>query len=264
MSRGYMIVAQNNATTDYHACARVLAHSIKRHMPHASVSLLTDTSVVDNVYDSVIQFPHGDGAQHDDWKLANDWQVYSASPYTETIKIEADMFLTRSIDHWWDALKYRDLNICTTIRNYKNEISTVRDYRVTIDRNRLPDTYNALTYFKRSTLAEEFYAIVGDIFTHWQEWSKDLMLMKNERATTDVVYALAAHTIGAHHCTLPTFTAMSMIHMKQAVNLNRNPNWTQEFVTEIHPHTLRINTYPQLYPLHYHVKTFASTLESEL
>ena len=41
----------------------------------------------------VIKLPYGDQAPDSDWKLVNDWQVYEASPYEYTIKLEADMYM---------------------------------------------------------------------------------------------------------------------------------------------------------------------------
>lgn len=262
--RGYLIVAQNTTSVDYIGCARVLAHSIKRVMPHARISILSDVVVNDTIYEHSILFPHGDRCTATNWKLENDWQVYEASPYEQTLKIEADMYIPRSIEHWWECYDTRDLHICTTIRNFRGHISTARNYRGTIDRNKLPDTYNAITYFRRSTIAQDYYAIVRDVFENWKNYSSILSVEHNEIATTDVVYAIAAQIIGREHCTLPDWNHISMTHMKKAINDTRGTDWTCELVAEIHPNVLRINTHPQLYPLHYHVKHFAKTLENEL
>lgn len=264
IDRGYMIVAQNNKTVDYLQCARVLARSIMATDPNARITLLSDVVTDDPVYEYSLTFPYGDMCIDSEWKLANDWQVYGASPYEQTIKLEADMYVPRSINHWWDVLKHRDLHICTTIRNYHGIVSNVRDYRTTIDNNNLPDTYNAITLFKRSNLAQQFFDIVRDIFQNWSHYTNVIITQRNEQPTTDIVYALAAHIVGREHCTVPHWQHISMTHMKQAINGNRMRDWTKNFVTEIHPHTLRINTYPQLFPVHYHVKEFATILEREL
>jgi hypothetical protein len=66
--------------------------------------------------------------------------------------------------------------------------------------------------------------------------------------------------MGPEKVTMPSFTAMSMVHMKQMINELHTEDWTQEMVYEVLPHTLRINTVPQLYPFHYHVKDFSDKL----
>lgn len=262
MSKGYVILAQNTEKTNYIKCAEILAKSIRKVMPHANISLITDDVDSNSHFDKVIALPYGDLAPDSDWKLINDWQVYEASPYDYTIKLEADLYIPRSIDYWWDVLCQQDVVVSTSIRNYKQEISDIRYYRKFIDHNKLPDCYNALTYFKKSKTAELFFNTVKEIFNNWEEFRKILQCKIDEEATTDWVYALACHIIGPEKTTMPSFTEMSMVHMKQMVNHLNTEDWTDEMIYEILPHSLRINTIPQLYPFHYHVKHFCNKLES--
>lgn len=239
-------MAQGN---DYVKCAKALERSIKNVMPNANVTIITTEML-----------PYGDQAVDTDWKLQNDWQVYEASPYEYTIKLEADMYLPKSIDYWWDVLKERDVVVSTTARNFKQEITPVRAYRRFIDDNKLPDTYNGLTYFKKSERAEQFFKVVRDIFENWDEYRAILKCNKDELATTDWVYALACHIIGVEHTTLPNFKDMSMIHMKQFINGTPSEDWRDVLVYEILPNTLRVNTIPQMYPFHYHLKDFCDII----
>lgn len=262
MDRGFVILAQNTPQVNYIKCAEVLAGSIKRHMPNIPVSLITDDVDHARNFDSVIALPYGDLDQSSNWKLINDWQVYEASPYEHTIKVEADMFFTGDVGYWFDDFSNRDVNICTTIRNFRQEISKERFYRRFIDDNRLPDTYNALTYFRKSARAHEFFNLVRTIFENWDQIKSTLKCNPAELATTDWVYALAAHILGRETVTLPGYTSFSMVHMKQAINGFQTEDWTDTIIHEALPHTLRILTQPQLYPVHYHVKHFAYELEA--
>lgn len=264
MNRGFIIVAQNNTTIDYIKCAEVLARSLKNCMPAAKITLLTDYEIENKFFDSVVLFPHGDQCINKEWKLDNDWQIYDASPYKYTIKLEADMYVPRSIEHWWEFLKSRDLFINSTIRDYRGFVSENKYYRDTLIRNNLPDTYNAITYFRKSKIASKFFKIVRDIFENWDEYKKILSINNREPATTDIVYGLAARIVGEEHCIIHGITPVSMIHMKKEINFGINSDWTKEYVYEIHRDTLRINTVPQMYPLHYYIKHFAYTLETAL
>ena len=264
MTRGFIISAQNTAEVDYVKCAEVLCRRIKYLMPTESVSLLTDIAFESPIFDHVIQYPHGDRCIHDQWKLANDWQVYEASPYDLTIKLEADIYLPRSISHWWNILSNQDLVISTHIRDFRNQLSDNKFYRKVIVDNALPDTYNAISYFRKSATAQEFFNLVKDIFDNWDQYKKLIKCYDTEQATTDVVYAIAAKIIGVERCTLPSFTDMSMIHMKKMINDSTMNDWTREYLYEISHETLRINTIPQLYPFHYHVKSFSKILAEEL
>lgn len=261
MDKGFAIHAQNTAKVNYVRCAEVLAQSIKKVMPDSRVSIITNDSVTfPEVFDKIIPLPHGDLDPIGTWKLCNDWQVYDASPYEYTMKLEADMYIPRSIDYWWDILKQRDLVISTTIRNFKQEISDIHAYRRFIHDNKLPDCYNAITYFKKSDIAKDFFGIVKNVFQNWDEYKSILKCNKDELATTDWAYAIASHILGKENTTLPHFTEMSMVHMKQFVNGMPTEDWTDTLVYEILPHTIRINTFPQKYPFHYHIKDFSTQL----
>jgi len=242
-------MAQDTESTSYTKCAETLRKSIHRVMPNANVTIITTDML-----------PYGDLAKDSDWKLINDWQVYEVSPYEHTIKLEADMYIPRNIDHWWDVLKNRDIVVSSTIRNFKQEISDIRFYRKFIDDNKLPDVYNAITYFKKSDAARQFFELVKEIFNNWKEYKKILKCNPEELATTDWVYSLACHIIGVEKTTLPTFNEMSMVHMKQYINGTPTENWTDTFIYECLPNQIRVQTVPQQYPFHYHVKNFCDKI----
>jgi len=249
VNKGFVIMAQDTEKVSYTACANVLRNSILRVMPNANITIITTNML-----------PYGDLAIDSDWKLINDWQVYEASPYDYTIKLEADMYIPRNIDHWWDILQNKDIVVSSNIRNFKQEISDVRFYRRFIDDNKLPDVYNAITYFKKSKSSQDFFNLVREIFTNWEEYKKILQCNPQEIATTDWVYSLACHIMGIEKTTLPTFTEMSMVHMKQHINKTVSEDWTDSFVYECLPNQIRVQTIPQQYPFHYHVKNFCDKI----
>ena len=108
--RGYLIPAIGNV---YVRCAEQLKSSILDWHPDANITILTQ---------DMLPFGNQGG-------FANDWQVFKASPYRQTIKLEADMIIPYSIDYWWDILKDRDIVVSSTIRNYKGIISDSKYYR---------------------------------------------------------------------------------------------------------------------------------------
>jgi hypothetical protein len=258
MNRGFIILAQNTEKVNYVKCAEVLAKSIKRAMPDESITLISNDVSMCNAFDNVVELPYGDLAPDSDWKLINDWQVYEASPYEYTIKLEADMFIPYSISHWWEVLSQRDVVICDTIRNFKGDISGSRVYRKFIDDNKLPNCYNAITYFKKSQTAEDFFKIVKDVFENWEEYKGIVKCNADEVATTDWAYAIACHIMGIENTMLPGY--ISMTHMKQFVNETPSEDWTSTLLFECLSDKLRVNTYTQMYPFHYHVKSFADIL----
>ena len=258
--RGYLVLAQNNNTTDYVACARALAKSLRCVEPDAKICLLTDDiNHADPVFDIVKTFPMGDLAQDSDWKLYNDWQCFYASPFRQTIKIEADMMIPCNISHWFDICSARDLVVTMGARTYQNLPAVSRFYRKVFDANNLPDVYNAITYWRLSPGAQEFFDTVREIFDQWQTVMALLKYGTDQTLNTDLAYAIALTVLGQEKYTLPG-TVPGLIHMKSRINHLQQEEWTKELVWELTEHGLRIGTIEPLWPVHYHVKDFAKTL----
>lgn len=260
--RGFLILAHSNSKTDYRACARALAKSLRYHMPDCKICLVTDKDEDDSVFDIVKPFPFGDLAPDSDWKLANDYQCFAASPFRQTIKIEADILVTTPIDHWWHWFEHRDVVISTGVRNYLNEPSTFRGYRGLFDENDLPDVYNAITYWRLSQLASDFWVLVGQLFEHWADVRKMLKYCDTVPPNTDMIYAIAAKYLGIENVTLP-HAWPNMIHLKSALNFitSEHRYWHDEYTYEFINGGLRLNTVQQVWPCHYFDKNFAHQAE---
>jgi hypothetical protein len=233
--RGYLIPAVNTDTTDYVACAEQLADSIRRWHPAANITILTRD-----------QLPNGDQGG-----FANDWQCFAASPYRQTIKLEADMVIASPVDHWWTMFEHRDLVISTGARDFYDQPAESRFYRKVFDANHLPDVYNAITYWRVSQTAQEFFRLVRDIFENWIKY-QTLLKFPDEVPSTDLVYAMAAQIMGPELVTMPFASYPRIVHMKRHMIPTHSHNWTQELVWESNP--LRFNTVAQWGAVHYHQK----------
>ena len=230
--RGYLIPAIGDV---YVACAQRLASSIRQFHPDANITVLTKDML-----------PHGDLGGY-----VNDWQVFHASPYRQTIKLEADMICTGPIDHWWTLFERRDIVISQGARTFYDEPAESRYYRKIFDKNQLPDIYNAITYWRLSTTAREFFDLVRQIFEQWDSY-KRILKFPDDVPTTDVVYAIAAVILGPENVTLPAGLGPTIVHMKRHINPIQSDDWTRELTWENNP--FRINTVAQFGLVHYHIK----------
>ena len=246
--RGFVILASNTETTDYVRCATQLARSL-RHWSQYPVCIVTNDPVPANTFDYVVPWPRALLPN----AFANDWQAWLASPFRQSIKLESDMLITSNIDHWWDMMQLNDVVVSTGARDYRDQPAASRYYRKTFDQNNLPDVYNAITYWRLSRTAQEFFDIVRSIFEHWDNY-KTLLKFPDEVPTTDLVYAMAAQIIGPDRVTQPWATYPRMVHMKQHIVSSVTRDWTQEFVWEHHQGRLRINTVTQWGAFHYNIK----------
>ena len=234
--RGYVIPAVGDV---YETCARRLADSILDFHPDANITIINKEML-----------PYGDLGGY-----ANDWQMFSASPYRQTIKLEADMICAGPIDHWWTLFERRDVVVSQGARTFYNEPATSRYYRKIFDNNNLPDVYNAITYWRLSKTAKEFFDLVRKIFEQWESY-RTLLKFPDEQSTTDVVYAMAAVIMGPEQVTLPVGLGPTIVHMKRYINPLQSDDWTKELTWENKP--FRINTVAQSGLVHYHIKEWAN------
>ena len=246
--RGYLIPAINTESVDYLSCAVQLARSIRQWHPDANISVITVKRCDDPVFDHVVPLPFGDLGG-----FANDWQCFAASPYRQTIKLEADMFVASPIDHWWTLFEKHDVVISQGCKDLNNQPSDNRTYRKLFDVNSLPDVYNAVTYWRLSSQAKEFFELVKNIFENWDRF-KTLLKFPDEQATTDVVYAMVAVIMGIENVTLPKGMGPMITHMKRYIIPTLTEDWTQELVWEDTNPGLRIHTVAQSGFVHYHIK----------
>lgn len=214
-----------------------LRDSILSWHPDADITVLTENLL-----------PYGDQGG-----FANDWQMFQASPYRQTIKLEADMFCASPIDHWWNLFEHRDVVISKGCRDFYDSAATSRRYRKLFDDNNLPDVYNAITYWRLSRGAKDFFDLVKKIFENWLCF-KSILKFADDVPTTDVVYAIAAQILGPESLTLPDTMAPQIVHMKRGIIPTYTENWTRELTWEHTGPGLRINTVAQWGLVHYHIK----------
>jgi hypothetical protein len=268
MSKGYLILAQNNKTDDYIRLAYALAMSIKASQSIVnSVTLATDIPVanlpknVRAIFDNIVAIPWIDSAAASAWKIENKWKYYHMSPYDETVILDADMLIPADISHWWDILSQKDIWITDKPQTFKGEIITSTKYRDTFVSNNLPNVYTAFMYFKKTETSAELFKMTEIIFNNWERFYYTYLDETRPKFISgDVAYALAIKILGIEdECfgnlgTFPTF-----VHMKSHLqNINESmltEDWTKHIPTYFRDDCgFKIGNYEQTLPFHYYVK----------
>lgn len=263
--QGFFTIAQNSEDVDYLQLAYLQALSIKITMPGSLYAVAVDQKTLElvaeqhrRVFDFIITIDN-DEATDDNWKLRNEWQSFFLTPFKETIKLESDIVFTRSISHWWDTFRLRNIVLSHGCRDYYGNLSNDRTYRQLFDDNQLPDVYNGLMYFRYSPEASEFFWYAKLIFQNWKTVKETLIKCHDEDPTTDVVYALAAKIVGVENCTIPTADFINFTHMKSAINkFSSAIPWHELVICETNIPMIRINNINQYHPLHYYDKNWVT------
>jgi hypothetical protein len=265
--QGFLTFAQNTSTVDYLRLAYLQAMNVKAIHSGAKYAVIVDkntnNSVTDKhrqVFDYIIELQEDFNGNTTNWGFANEWQVFWHTPFKETIKLESDLLFTRSIDHWWDIFRLKDIVLSTGCKNYKSEKSTVRKYRQLFDDNNLPDVYNGLMYFRYSKTAADFFALAKRLSLNWKEIRDQILKnCREESPSTDVLYAVVAETIGRELCTIPSADFINFVHMKPGIQgLDDNRSWFDSILSERDGDMIRINNLNQYYPVHYFDKNYAT------
>lgn len=267
MTKGYLILAQNNKDDNYLKMAYALALSIKVTQKTVNnVCLLTNIpDAVPNhwrcVFDDIIQIPWDDDAYFSKWKIENRWKLYSASLYDETVILDADMLFLTDVSHWWEYLSNsHDMCFVTKSITYRNEISNDVYYRKTFVDNNLPNVYSAFFYFKKNEMISEYWKTVEDITKNWKLFfNKFLPESTPSRLSMDVVFGLAAKIHGLEDNITSSFDYPTITHMK-----SHNQNWKlpyEKWTDQVGNYmnnkgSLKIGNYLQSGIFHYTEKDF--------
>lgn len=218
MSKGFCLLAQNNESTNYVRQAYALALSLHKHNKGQKISLITNDVVPkewQDSFDQIIPIPWSDGAKGSKWKIENRWKIYHASPYEETIVLEADMLFTNDVTHWWEELSKRELFFVSNVRTYRDEIVTSRYYRKTFDANRLPNLYSALHYFKKGDTAKEFYTLLEIIMNNWELfYSKYAKESYQKWCSVDLCASIASKILDNEKEITDPDSFITFVHMK--------------------------------------------------
>lgn len=247
--RGYIIPAFNTGSVDYVDCARALAKTLLMQHPDARICLLTNEKYAADP--ALFAYTHIVEDINTANPYANDYLVFHHTPFRQTIKLEADMVVASPVDHLWSIFEHRDVVISQGCRDFYDNPATSRKYRKLFDANNLPDVYNAITYWRLSKTAQDFFKLVQNIFSNWEHY-KTLLKFPEEVPSTDVVYAMAAQIMGPELVTLPQGCGPQIVHMKSGICPFTANHWTDELVWEAWP--LRIQTVAQWGFVHLHVK----------
>ena len=170
--RGFFTFAVNTDQVNYLELAYLQALSIKctqrENLYAVAVDTNTRAAITDRhlaVFDYVIEFDHDATGQR---SFTFEHRALELSPFKETIKLESDIVFTRSIDHWIDIWRLRDVCLSHGCRDHTQQLAATRRYRKLFDDNALPDVYNGIMYFRYSAFATKFFNTARVLFDNWE------------------------------------------------------------------------------------------------
>jgi hypothetical protein len=266
MTKGIVVLAQNNKKTNYVLQACLLAMSLKATNPNTKISIITNNrvpAVYKSLFDKIIKIPWSDAAKKSEWKVENRWKVYHVTPYNETMVLDTDMLVLQDIDSWWKFLSKYELFFTSNVQTYRGELVTDDFYRKTFTINNLPNLYSGLYYFKKCNKAHEFFVWLELVINNWELfYSKHASEYYNKWLSLDVSTAIVSkildndNEITNKRSKIPTFT-----HMKPKIQgwnekLERWQDAVGVYITD--DCKLKIGNYYQYGIFHYTEDSFVT------
>lgn len=208
MSRGVLLVANNNTSIDYILQACFLARNVKKHLK-LPVTLVTDTSekikinysIYEHLFDTVIEHiptseytikTYRDGLFTDkqlEFKNSSRASVFDLTPYDETIVLDTDMLLfnddfLRCFEQRHDLLMYKhavDLASSSSSKEFK----FISDPSV--------DFYWATCVFFRKTNENKiFFNLIKHIQENWNHY-RLIYQISSGVFRNDFAFSIAIH-----------------------------------------------------------------------
>lgn len=223
-SKGFLIYAEG---AEYVKQAYLAAMSIRATQNSFPVSIVTSDIVPKEykwAFDKIIDIPWytpSDGR----FKTEHRWKLYHATPYEETIVLDADVLVLQNLDYLWGFFKNYDLYYPTRVFTYRKDLVTSDFYRKAFTANNLPNVYNTLHYFKKCEKSKEYFAWVELINNNWElfygHFCKEHF---PKQASMDVTCAIAAKIVDIDtEITNAALDVPVIVHMKPAIQ-----GWTQK------------------------------------
>jgi len=257
--QGWLTFAQNSDTINYVKLAYLLALSVKATCKHNRFAIAVDPETEESItnkqrkaFDYIITIPK-------DKPFYNEWRAWEVTPFKETFKVESDMLIPRSIDHWWHGCRLQDVVLTTQVRNYQGQISKSKYYRKLHEDNFLVTAYNGFMYFRHCEPVVAFFRNAKMVFENFSIYRDRILVgCSYDTPDTDVVYSIVA-TQSKTPCYIPlsypTFT-----HMKGPINGWRHGmDWRDAVAWTLTDNfDLIVGGYTQQYPFHYYQKDFCT------
>ena len=236
MSRGYLIYAVGES---YIIKAQALKKSIEYHTNDA-VTILSD------------KFPEGDATYGKKHKIHNFWQIYWATPYDETIVLDADMLFLNDYSYWWDYLSKFDLLFPNTVINYKQEIIKHEQYDKILTEHEIRPAYEKMFYFKKGQVAQEFFTMLEQILKNYRSISTKIFPNKRPSSLrTSHIFPTCIKMLGIEDVVYDKNNVFKYIDMKLSCLNAPVKKWEEDLYYWGDITNFYIENFNQYYPLHY-------------
>lgn len=261
MDKGFLIYANGE---EYLNQAYLCAMSLKA-TNNNSVSIITNNTVKEeyfDIFDKIIPIPWYE-FNDNYYDVKNRWKIYHASPYENTIVLDADCIVLENFDDKWEFLKNYDLYFLSNVYTYRYELVTNDYYRKAFNENLLPNIYSGMHFFKKTDISYEFYKWLELVSNNWELFYGQFCKEFYPKAPSmDLSFSIVCKILDIdNYVTNKKINPIKFVHMKPYVQNWKNvkEDWQKKVGVYLTPELeLIIGNYVQKGIFHYVDKTFVS------
>jgi hypothetical protein len=200
MTRGALLFAFNNETTDYVSLAAWSADNIRRHLG-LPVAVVTDQQdllgfdvVINTHSDSQNKRHFSDYNRAVTWHNTNRAMAYQLTPWDQTLVLDVDYVvasdkLTQLFDIDGDFLAHRWARDASGL----NDFSTLNWF----GNYRMPQWWATVMFFKKSTMAAMIFDCMNMVRDNWQHY-RDLYSVPKSTYRNDYALSIALNIVNGH------------------------------------------------------------------
>lgn len=261
----FVMLAQNNNSTDYVMQAVLCAMSIKKEMPLSKVAIITNDVVPESFkqfFEHIVPIPWGDSAANEDWKIHNRWKIIHACPFDEAVILDTDMIVVSDISRQCEFMRNYDIFYTNSVLDYRGNTITSDFYRKNYTKFEIPSLYTAFSYYKKTKFAFDFYEMLNIVSENWHDFYNINGSMIQKHASMDTTVGIVTKLLD---CEEKVTARSKKLHTPMFVHMKPNiQGWkrlSEEWTTKIGPYLnsnmdLYIGNYKQTGLFHYVEKSF--------
>lgn len=176
------------ATVDQVRLATCLAYSVGIHNKIPVTLLVPDLNIVADEYeepfDKIIELPF---RSHSENLRANDWQLYWASPYEETLFLDCHQLVKCNLETAMDYFsQHYDLYFPTQVRDFKYNIVPNFNHKMYSDYCDIRVYSNAIFFRKDSEIAMNYFKFMDPILKNWRDAFDQLIEKRHDAGVLDI------------------------------------------------------------------------------
>lgn len=201
MTKGVVIFAFDNETTQYTELAKWSATRIDQHLG-LPVSLITNHELQGpHRFDQVILIdrPPANGTRAGTWYNRSRYRAHELSPYHQTVLLDADYVVASD-----QILALFDVDQPILSMRWAFDCTGRRDYHDLnfFGRNNMPSAWATILYWTRSKEADMVFGMMQMIEQDWDHY-KNIYGITERKFRNDYALAIALNTVMGHTGTWP-------------------------------------------------------------